>query len=58
MFGGCSSDQHSIIEGCKVPNSDTLNKDENRVYHIICKDSDVNRNILKKYKKIDRNISI
>jgi hypothetical protein len=51
MFGGCSADQHSILGSWKDPNSDTLYNDENRIYHIICKDTEENKNLLSKYKE-------
>ena len=51
MFGGCSADQHSIVGSWKDPDSNMLYNDENIIYHIICKDSDKNRSILKEYKE-------
>lgn len=51
MFGGCSADQYSILGGWKDPNSDALYNEENRIYHIICVDSEENRTILKNYKE-------
>ncbi len=51
MFGGCSADQHSILGSWKDPNSDTLYNDENRIYYIICEDTEENKNCLVNTKK-------
>ncbi|HJT84894.1 MAG TPA: hypothetical protein VJ697_10465 [Nitrososphaeraceae archaeon] len=51
MFDGCSADQYSILGSWKDPHSDALYNDENRIYHIICEDTEENRTILRKYKE-------
>ena len=52
MFGGCSADDNTIMGRWKDPHSNYVYDDEIRIYHIICSDSEHNKDRLKQYKHI------
>ena len=50
IFGGCSADENTILGSWKDPNTKYPYSDENRIYHVICENTERNREILSKYK--------
>jgi hypothetical protein len=51
MFGGCSADENTIMGSWKDPITNYVYDDEIRIYHILCPDSESNRDMLKQYKE-------
>ena len=51
LFGGCSSEENSLMGSWIDPKSNIRYDDENRVYHIICDKTLDNIQIISNYKE-------